>query len=213
MNKFIAASILTGVTLLSVVAPVAASSDHNPAGNNGVIKINRDALPDGIPQNQPHVDCSFAIEFYNYDKSNSYADVNFALQAPTNRSGDTLKVTSGNLKPFIGQDAAGGGTDLDARETYKLSFTGQPQKNQGYHVKATVTAPGSQGNDTKQKVFWVQPCADTPQVLGTSTNTPSQLPAELPNTGMSLANALSLGGIVAIAAYGFHAARSKFSRV
>ena len=60
---------------------------------------------------------------------------------------------------FIGQDAAGGGTDLDAQATYNLSGLlgqlGDPQPQQGYHVKLTVHADGSQGADTKYKVFWV----------------------------------------------------------
>ncbi len=34
--------------------------------------------------------------------------------------------------------------------------TRHPQ--QGYHVKLTIHAPGSQGADTKHKVFWVEPC-------------------------------------------------------
>lgn len=146
---------------LAIASPVAATNNynyHNPPGNNGFIKVNEEDLPDSIPQNDPHVACKFKVEFYNYDKGNHYADVAFALQSPTSGPGYSLTVNSGNLHPFIGGDAAGGGNDLDAVETYTLGFTGTPQSNQGYHVKLTIHADGSQGNDTKHKVFWVEPC-------------------------------------------------------
>lgn len=134
----------------------------------------------------------FSIDFYNYDKGNYNATVDFGLQAPTAASDHTLTIMSGNLHPFIGGDAASGGTDLDASEKYTLGFTGTPQAQQGYHVKVVVTAPGSQGSDKKQKVFWVEPCATatsttptTPgKVLGEKTD--STLPTELPNTGSTL---------------------------
>ena len=62
---------------------------------------------------------------------------------------------------FIGEDAAGGGTDLDASRTYNLAsalrdFMAHPQ--QGYHVTVQVRAPGSIGADTKNKTFWVDGC-------------------------------------------------------
>ncbi len=167
--------------LITANASTFAASQNNPAGNNGVVKINNEVVPDNIPQNHPHVSCSFSVEFYNYDKNNNYADVNFELQAPTNKSGDSLKVETGNLHPFIGGDVAGGGNDLDARETYTLSFTGTPQQNQGYHVKLSVVAVGSKGSNAKHKVFWVEPCAQksttSPQVLSENQIT------SLPNTG------------------------------
>nr|MBA2599991.1 hypothetical protein [Actinomycetota bacterium] len=36
-----------------------------------------------------------------------------------------------------------------------------PHAKQGYHVKLTVNADGSQGADSKHKVFWVQSCEST----------------------------------------------------
>jgi hypothetical protein len=56
---------------------------------------------------------------------------------------------------FIGQDDNGGGgseAGLDASQTYRLDLTGiTPHPVQGVHVKATVTAEGSQGADTKHR--------------------------------------------------------------
>jgi hypothetical protein len=141
----------------------------DPQGNNGTVKI--DALPfDTAPDNQPHVGCKFQVDFYGFDKGNYNATVTFEGQSPT---GPGVRLLTN--KVFIGQDAAGGGTDLDAQHTYNLSSVlsrlGAPQPHQGYHVKLTVNAPGSQGADVKHKVFWVSPCT-TP----TPTPTPTPIP-------------------------------------
>lgn len=170
-------------------APTQATKAQDPAGNNGFIKINEAVLSDGIPNNDPHVSCRFNVEFYNYDYNPSYrAHVTFALHNPTAGDDYSLK-TQGNLQPVIGQDAAGGGNDLDAVETYKLTFTGKPHAQQGYHVKLTIHADGSRGADVKHKVFWVQPCqghvlgsSDGGQIPATST-TREALPTTLPSTG------------------------------
>lgn len=177
-----------------------AGSNHNPAGNNGDVKISEGAN-DGIPQNDPHVGCTFFVEFYNYDKNNSNANVNFALQAPTNRSGDSLTVVNGNLHPFIGGDSAGGGKDLDAREQYTLSFTGTPQANQGYHVRLTVDAPGSKGHGTKQKVFWVKPCVQTASAGTTTPSSTNPTATVLPNTGNNISTSILFGSIATVCAY------------
>jgi hypothetical protein len=34
----------------------------------------------------------------------------------------------------------------------------EPQPQQGFHVKLTINAEGSQGADVKHKVFWVTGC-------------------------------------------------------
>ncbi|MFI6830731.1 hypothetical protein ACIBG5_26775 [Kribbella sp. NPDC050241] len=178
-----ALSLLLGATAL-LVAPSAnadqsvAANGHkgNPPGNNGTVKIEDDDIQSGPPDNNPHQGCTFVVEFYNYDKDPSFnATVTFEDQAPTADAG--LQVVSGNLQPFIGEDAAGGGTDLDARETYTLKFTGQPHPQQGYHVKLTVNAPGSIGNDVKHKVFWVEGCNTT-----TPPTTPPTSPPTTPPT-------------------------------
>lgn len=148
---------LSALLALVVAAPVAAK---DPPGNNGTVKVDRLAFDDH-PNNQPHVGCTFQIDFYGFDEGPGYfAQVFFELHAPTS-AGRTLTVSTGNLSPFIGEDDnAGGGSEagLDASETYTLAFAGDPHPNQGYHVKLTVHAPGSQGADTKHKVFWVSGC-------------------------------------------------------
>ena len=141
----VCASALTGT---SVAAP----------GNDGVIKL--DDVPfDSAPDNEPHVGCEFELDFYGYDQgtnNNFNAKVKFVVQPPTGKDIILLQDTI-----FIGEDPAGGGTDLDAHRVYNLSgtleeFMAHPQ--QGYHVKVTVKAPGSIGADTKYKTFWVRFC-------------------------------------------------------
>ena len=153
-----------GSALLIISAPALASPDATevapamPPGNNGTVKIDGVAFDD-VPNNQPHVGCTFQVDFYGFDEGDLNATVTFEDQAPTADAG--LTVTSGQGNPstvFIGEDPAGGGTDLDASETYVLAFTGEPHPQQGHHVKLTVNAEGSQGADTKHKVFWVTEC-------------------------------------------------------
>jgi hypothetical protein len=134
-------------------------SKGDPAGNNGTVKIAPLGEMDSIPNNTPHPGCTFQIEWYGYDEgSDIVSTVTFAMQAPTK---DVGLAVDGPSSVFVGGDpATGAGTDtgLDGTEAYTLSFTGDPQAQQGYHVKLTVATPRSKGNDTKTKVFWVQPC-------------------------------------------------------
>lgn len=192
MKRFL--FILSLFALVSVSAPVGATG--NPVGNNGFVKVSNEIIKDEQPQNHPHVSCTFKVEFYNYDKNNSYANVKFELQAPTDKDEHSVKVTSGNLKPFIGSDKAGGSNDLDAIETYTLKFTGKEHDKQGYHVKLKVNAPGTKGSDNKFKVFWVKPCAEQPQILGDSTTKPT----EIPQTGVALGT-FGLASAVATISY------------
>jgi LPXTG-motif cell wall-anchored protein len=134
-----------------------ASAGPNPPGNNGTVKI--DDVPfDDAPDNQPHVGCVFQVDFYGFDEGDLVADVTFESHPPT---GPVQVLLTDEV--FIGEDDnAGGGSQagLDASATYTLDFTGiQPHPNQGFHVKLTVHADGSQGADTKHKVFWVTGCA------------------------------------------------------
>jgi hypothetical protein len=107
----------------------------------------------------------FQVDFYGFDEGDLVADVAFESHPPT---GPVRELLTDEV--FIGEDDnAGGGSQagLDASATYTLDFTGiQPHPNQGFHVKLTVHADGSQGADTKHKVFWVSGCAS-----GTTTTT------------------------------------------
>jgi hypothetical protein len=152
----------------AVTSPFSSTANAvNPPGNNGTVKI--DGVPfDQVPNNQPHVGCTFQVDFYGYDQGDLFADVLFEDWSPTDDSG--LAVTSGNTHVFIGEDDNSGGgslAGLDAEETYTLAFTGVPHPKQGFHVKLTVHADGSQGADTKHKVFWVTGCG------GPTTTTPT----------------------------------------
>jgi hypothetical protein len=136
----------------------AKGSTGSPAGNNGTVKIAPYGSIDTIPNNTPHVGCTFLVEWYGYDEgADVVSTVSFAMQAPTRGAGPGV---SGPGSVFVGGDPGrGAGNDgLDGREAYTLSFDGAPHPKQGYHVKLTVSTPRSLGNDTKTKVFWVQPC-------------------------------------------------------
>lgn len=140
------------LALAAVLSPGAATA---ALGNNGTIKI--DSMPwDDLPNNEPHTSCVFQVDFYNYEEGDYYAKVRFFAQPPTGR--DILLARD---SIFIGEDAAGGGTDIDAEETFDLTSALEQYMahiNQGYHVKLKVYAPHSIGKDTKYKTFWVTGC-------------------------------------------------------
>jgi len=161
------------VVAMVVTAGVAvaqlASAAPNPPGNNGTIKV--DDVPfDDLPNNEPHVGCTFQVDFYGYDEGNLNAEVLFEAHPPTLRPGDDQVLLQDTV--FIGEDDnSGGGSEagLDASETYTLDFTGiEPHPNQGFHVRLTIQADGSQGADEKHKEFWVTGC---PPVTTTTTST------------------------------------------
>jgi hypothetical protein len=152
------------MTLPAVAAHPAVAG--GPAGNNGTVKITPQGEDDGIPQNTPHVPCAFDVEWYGFDEgADVVSTVTFSAQAPT--SGASISVT-GPSQVFVGGDPAGGaGNDPDGEATYTLVLAGEPNPQQGYHVKVTVETPGAHGAGTKQKVFWVTgPCDEPP---GTNT--------------------------------------------
>jgi hypothetical protein len=132
-----------------------ARTPPDPKGNNGTVKVDSIAW-DSHPNNEPHQSCSFYISWHGYDEGQTLMSTYEFTAHPPTGSGETL--ASGSV--FIGEDAAGGANDLDHSEgPITLDFTGfTPHAVQGYHVKLTVHADGSQGADTKHKVFWVQPC-------------------------------------------------------
>jgi hypothetical protein len=184
---------LSMLATLVVAAPVAAS---NPPGNNGTVKIDRLAFDDH-PNNQPHVGCTFQVDFYGFDADATYfANVVFELHSPT-ADGRTMSVT-GNLNPFIGEDdnsGAGSEAGLDASQTYTLKLTGAAHAQQGHHVKLTVHAPGSQGADTKHKVFWVTGCDPSTPLTPPNPLTPTTpvAPSTPPSSGIGTPLSGTLG--------------------
>jgi hypothetical protein len=129
----------------------------NPPGANGTVKI--DGQPfDTAPDNQPHVGCVFQVDFYGFDKGNYNANVTFTIQPP---SGKDRVIRRDSV--FVGEDAAGGGTDLDAERTYDLNMDvfSRERTKQGFHIKLDVEAPGAGGKIAKKsKVFWARGCID-----------------------------------------------------
>jgi hypothetical protein len=127
---------------------------------------------DDAPDNEPHVGCSFQVDFYGYDEGDLDAVVTFTAHPPTGPAQVLLTDTV-----FIGEDDnRGGGSEagLDASEAYALAFGSiAPHPNQGFHVKLTVNAEGSQGADVKHKVFWVTGCPAGTTTTSTSTTTSS----------------------------------------
>jgi uncharacterized membrane protein YgcG len=151
---------------------VASTVKKNPPGNNGTVKIQEAGTVDEIPDNDPHVGCTFQIEFRGFDLGAALQGKwELAVHPPT---GTGTVIAGGEVG--IGEDLAGGANDLDAVVNvdlgdYDLSgFYQHPQ--QGYHLKLTVHADGSIGADTKHKVFWVDGCwnHESPDA-GTGTGT------------------------------------------
>jgi hypothetical protein len=146
----------TALTAVAIGSMFSTSTASAAPGNDGVIKL--DDVPfDQHTNNEPHVGCLFELDFYGYDQGSYNARVTFTVPPPTGRD-----IVLRRDRVFIGEDPAGGGTDLDAERDYNLTaalreFMAHPQ--QGYHIKVQVRAPGSIGADTKYKVFWVTGCA------------------------------------------------------
>ena len=147
---------------LAAVLVLANPVGATPAGNNGTVKIDGELI-NNHPDNQPHVGCDFEVDFYGFDEGDLQATVTFAVQPPTGKP--TAILIDEDI--FIGEDDNGGGgseVGHDASEAYNLTeelADYQPHPQQGYHVKLTVNAEGSQGADTKHKVFWVRGCEET----------------------------------------------------
>ena len=146
-------------------------------GNNGTIKIDSNPV-DNDNNNEPHVGCSFTLEFFGYDSGSQVATVSFSAQAPSG-SGPVTPSSGSSVLTFTG---SGPGNHLDKSETYTLNTSGLAlQAQQGYHIKVSVEVTGSKGSDDKFKVFWVQPCVggsggETPPPVTTGTTPPTVTP-------------------------------------
>jgi LPXTG-motif cell wall-anchored protein len=154
--------------LVGTIPGQAAAGPGGPGGNNGTVKVDGEDFDDA-PNNEPHVGCVFQVDFYGYDEGQLFADVTFKVQEPTGN-----EVILEDTDIFIGEDDnSGGGSEagLDASVTYDLTsvLAGFPQhEQQGWHVKLTVNADGSQGADVKHKTYWVTGC-EAPTTSTTST--------------------------------------------
>jgi hypothetical protein len=158
---------VSAMVCLAGSAPAGATgSQADPPGNNGTVKVD-DVVFDDHPNNEPHVGCVFQVDFYGFDQGDLSATVTFTLVPPT---GDNEDIVDDEVA--IGEDAAGGGTDLDASATYDLTDTladVTPHPQQGIHLRLTVHAEGSIGADTKFKEFWVTGCGAPPPSTTTTT--------------------------------------------
>ena len=157
--------------LVGTIPGRAAADPGGPAGNNGTVKIDGTDF-DSHPDNEPHVGCVFQVDFYGYDLGQLFADVTFEVHPPT---GNEVILEDNDI--FIGEDDnSGGGSEagLDASRTYDLTTLlaeFEPHPEQGWHVKLTVNADGSQGADVKHKTFWVTGCQPPPTTSTTSSTT------------------------------------------
>ena len=171
-------------------------SSNGQGGGSGIIKLDRQPF-DQAPNNEPHVGCTFQVDFYNYPKGIT-ARYTFSLWHPTGPA--ALDDASGSLE--LQNDDANGGQDLDGEVEVDLgpalNDSGiEPHRHNGWHVKLVVRARSTSGADQKQKVFWVRECAaqatTEPPVLP-STVTP---PAPIAFTGSEIAR-LGAFGLLAL---------------
>lgn len=158
----------------ALLASASSAANAQPPGNNGTVKIEDVAVTDEDSNaNDPHVACPFAVRWYGYDEGTRTFSMSFEAQMPSGMGAVTI--LSG---PAGGTFQGGGaGDQLDHDEVYELDTTGLvEQDNQGFHLKMTVTTDGTQGNDTKSKVFWMSAC----EVEPTESPSPSESPSESP---------------------------------
>jgi hypothetical protein len=194
-------------TAMLVVSWATAGGALAAPGNNGTVKV--DGIPfDDLPDNQPHVGCTFQIDFYGYDEGDLFASVSFELDPPT---GGMVEILSED-GIFIGEDSAAGGgstAGLDASRTYDLSAaiaaTGTaPHPQQGWHIGLTVNADGSIGSDVKHKEFWVTGCGGYPPSVSSDESVDEQQLSSNLSRKPSPPTSVNLGtaGLVAIIGLG-----------
>jgi hypothetical protein len=125
--------------------------------NGGSIKVDDTAI-ETIPENVPHLSCTFRVEFRGFDADDVTGFVTFELVAPTGSGvllSDQFPLTSSGT----------GGNDLSGSKTYTLTFPSnvQPTK-QGFHVRLTANGEENAPGKSKTKVFWVEPCQPPTQI-------------------------------------------------
>lgn len=187
----------------ALVQPVSA----DPPGGNGTVKV--DGVPfdqgpgdngPGDPDNEPHINACFAIDWYNFDMGEFYGTVTFQIWPPVGPKDvidgvatQVLHTPSDGHDAFgghdqivyIGEDTADGANTAgrDASIVYDLSAAlanYEPHEAQGWHVKISIDNEGTGANNTKKsKVVWVNgPCASVEtEPPGGSTSTPTTSPS------------------------------------
>ena len=151
---------LTGVLLAALAVPPAGAAPSS--GASGTVKIDGVEF-DSLPNNEPHVGCSFQVDFYGYPAGDLFADVTFSAQAPTTVAGGSQILLTSRV--FVGEDdSSGAATEagLDAANTFTLNYNGIiAHPIQGYHVSLTVSTPSVNGTSVKQKTLWTSGCDDS----------------------------------------------------
>jgi hypothetical protein len=160
-------------------------------GNDGTVKVDEVDLAAPPPANDPHVDCIFDIEFFSFDDGLE-AEVTFEGQSPTGHG-----IVLINKDPVALDETTGGGNQLVGQKEYDLTDLvdqlGEPQDQQGFHIKLTVEVPEGTHSTafSKHKVFWVtcvpkhtetpkpSPTVETPKPSPT-VETPAPVPTEVP---------------------------------
>ena len=149
------------IAAVVAILGLGSASSYAAPGNNGTVKVN-DTLIDQIPDNAPHPECAFNVQWFNFDGVIVTSQVTFEAQDQDIEVTTVTGDTSANFR---------GGPGPNHSEDYILKFEGEPHPQQGYHVKVTISTNDSNGNDTKSKVFWVSPCqTPTPTTSTTSTS-------------------------------------------
>jgi hypothetical protein len=173
---------------MSVATMASAAPSGDPPGANGTVKIHQ-SDNNLATENEPHVTCSFTVQFFGFD-TNEKGTLVFTAHPPT--GDDQVLLDSGQVT--ISTDAAGGGpNDPDAAFTFSLNDFKlgdiSPHPKQGFHVKLTVTTTGG---GTKQKVFWVKPCTPpSPSPSPSPSTSPSASPSPSPSVSPSPSPSIS----------------------
>jgi hypothetical protein len=141
MKRRIRGLAVTLGVVLALNVGVAAGALADPPGNNGTVKIDGVAF-DSHPNNEPHVGCTFQIDFTGFDAGQQ---VSASLVGHPPTGGGVLASQSTTL------DGTGAGSITLDLSGALGGITPHPQ--QGYHIKLTVETGQGAG---KHKVFWVE---------------------------------------------------------
>lgn len=154
----------------------------NPNGNNGTIKIDGiefDGTYDGHPNNEPHIDCRFQVDFYGFDSeaNGDVAELQFRRWNPSGGKGPLIATAEAadeveGLAPIsyseggtvivpLDDDGAGGGVDIDRQVLIELALPDTDPgagNHHGHHVRLDAQVTSDSRTYKKTKVFWVTAC-------------------------------------------------------